>query len=233
MNPEYLLFLPVIIAVVILSDQSPINKQESKRGYNSFSSLNVVTCVSSGILTLFAIIYGQHHVDIMSKVVDRFSLRGDEFSPNVGIGWYLHALVLPGYETYFEWLLILQPTLCMIVALMVLSSCNRPLSGLILKLLFMMMNIFVIQPSIVDICLILLAFQQYDKVINQMRYLSYIRLGIVFSMSISYVMAYLWIVLSTGNANFLFFQGICFCVFVGLFAMEMINTLTRGYWEQG
>lgn len=63
-----------------------------------------------------------------------------------------------------------------------------------------------------------------------MRYLSFIITGILIPLIISPLMLDLWIKYGTGNANYLFFQGICIWIFCALGINEFILTYIK-YFE--
>lgn len=220
-NPEYLLFLPAISIVLSAPNFGRIDKHP----YHLL--VGIIACFVSIFLSVLLI--GPSAFNIFHHIIGRFSIGGNGFSPSFGIGWYLNALALPGYEEYFTWMLLMQPVLCMIVVLLILfrTDCSPSVCALVLKLVLLIICFFLVQPTLSDMCLLLISLQQHQDIISNMRYLSYVQLGIAFPLVISFMMAYLWVEIGTGNANFSFFQNICFVVFFGLFAMEMTNTLVR------
>ena len=223
-SPESLFYLPFVVAVVNArfrhNDHSIYVTITAVFFSTCVLLLAVMRCEIDSLLPVFS---------FSRRLLHQFNLSGYKFNPTIGGSWYLHALAIEGYEPYLQLVLVIQMLICMVVSMLVLlrTDSSAKTCGLILRLLFVTVNIFIIQPSITDVYLLILSLLDCREVITQMRYLPYIRIGVVFSVVISFIMAHLWIVLGTGNGNFLFFQGICFNVFTGLFAMEMLNTILR------
>ena len=63
------------------------------------------------------------------------------------------------------------------------------------------------------------------SVVAAMRYLPWITLGFILPMAVSPTMWELWILRGTGNANYLFFQGMCMWLFSALALTEFVVAL--------
>jgi ABC-type amino acid transport system permease subunit len=63
------------------------------------------------------------------------------------------------------------------------------------------------------------------QVLSKIKNLPILILTLITTYVVSYVMKYLWLDLKTGNANFLFFQGLCMWVAYGLFIIEYIKAM--------
>ena len=79
--------------------------------------------------------------------------------------------------------------------------------------------------------LLLILWVRCNSVIAHMRYLPIITMGIILPVVISPIMFDLWVKKGSGNANFLFFQGLALWVFLALFVIEFVNTVIRSEQE--
>jgi hypothetical protein len=62
---------------------------------------------------------------------------------------------------------------------------------------------------------------------SKMRFIPFISLGIITPMIISPLMLSLWTTTGSGNANFLFFQGLMLWIFFALAIVEFTNETVR------
>jgi membrane protein implicated in regulation of membrane protease activity len=65
------------------------------------------------------------------------------------------------------------------------------------------------------------------ELLRGIKYLRFITLGILIPLTVTPNMYFLWVKLGTGNANFLFFQGLCFWVFLTMFLIEYIHSYLK------
>lgn len=63
-----------------------------------------------------------------------------------------------------------------------------------------------------------------EDITAKIRYKSWIYAGVLIPFVLSPLMIRLWYVTGSGNANFLFFQGLIMWVFLGLGIIEYIST---------
>ena len=74
----------------------------------------------------------------------------------------------------------------------------------------------------IDLSVILAYLLSYDQIISKMRLKSLILSGLVIPAMLSPWMAQLWLIHGSGNANFLFFQGLLMWLFAALGIIEFI-----------
>jgi hypothetical protein len=65
----------------------------------------------------------------------------------------------------------------------------------------------------------------HRKIIDAMRHKSWIIAGLVIPIILNFVMLELWLVKGSGNANFVFFQGLVMWIFLALGLIEFITAL--------
>ena len=74
-----------------------------------------------------------------------------------------------------------------------------------------------------DVAFVSTLLAMHTSVLQHMRYLPWIALGVLVPVVLSPLMLSLWTVVGSGNANFLFFQGLCMWGFVALGLVEFTS----------
>lgn len=80
-------------------------------------------------------------------------------------------------------------------------------------------NAFILEDIGISISYLL----SHEDVVSKMKSMSWISLGILLPLTLFPIMIYLWLGLGTGNANYVFFQGLAFYSFYGLAIIEFIS----------
>jgi hypothetical protein len=117
LNPEYILYLPVITFI-------SSNLRGSEKRAPAIAAITVALCS----LLLVFIEKTTSSLSILGfeslflEVTRPFALTGYSFRPALGVVWYLHALVLSGYEAYFQTLCILVCVGSSVMLMQVLSE---------------------------------------------------------------------------------------------------------------
>ena len=71
--------------------------------------------------------------------------------------------------------------------------------------------------------------QLFPNIIKETYFKSFLLLIIIISIILSPLMNYLWLVLNTGNSNYVFFQGVLLWIGIGLGLIEYASAMMRIY----
>lgn len=97
-----------------------------------------------------------------------------------------------------------------------------------MKLFYILSQYYLLRPDLLGILTAMLSLLTHAPAVTQsMRHLPWITMGITVPLFVSPVMRHLWVDLGTGNANFVFFQGLCMWVSLGLLLLELVTAMLR------
>ena len=141
-------------------------------------------------------------------------------TPSAGILWYLDAQVFSEVRSYFALLVAAQPAvLC--GPLLLLLGPRMPLAAV--HVAAALVFFYERNTGYADIVYIVAMLATHTRTVRRMRYLPPVVGGMVVVWCVQPVTYDLWMRLGTGNANFLFFQGLALWVLAALGLIDFLG----------
>ena len=154
----------------------------------------------------------------------RSSFQGDYYEPSLGIVWYMDAQVFSAVRSYLATLVLAQPYL-LVAPLCIQFGHTQP--QLLFDVSAALVLLFKPVLSLCDISIAIGLLSRHGLVVSRMRRLPEILLGVLTAATLSPLTMQLWLSRGTGNANFLFFQGLFLWIFSSLGLVEFVKTASR------
>ena len=151
------------------------------------------------------------------------AFKGISYEPSLGILWYLDAQAFQSFRHYLAILVLSQPYL-MAIPLFLKFGKTQP------RLLFDVTAVLTImfKPALTlcDVTIGMVLLAGHTDAIAGMRYLPVLMLGILASAALSPLTVMLWLSRGSGNANYLFFQGLALWIFASIAFVEFVRSAT-------
>lgn len=156
---------------------------------------------------------------------DGFSLgtsrAGVSYSPGAGVQWYMRAQVFAQFEQYYSLLTFAQPFLFAIPIYLRFAKSQPQLA---LHMTVALVLFFSSKVCYADVLFVVVTLSMHREVIKRMKFLPWVAVGMIMPGVVSPILLHLWREMGTGNANFLFFQGLAMWFFGALGILEFIST---------
>lgn len=151
------------------------------------------------------------------------------FSPNIGIYWYLDAEIIDDFFIYFELLRLFQP-LILSIPLYMRVGHYMPAHGF--AIMVFLIQFYRKDTNLIDFFfafytlyrLDLLECDENKKMFNFIRFKGWLLLGLTYPVILSPLMLTLWTEFGSGNANWLFFQGLGLYGFLAFAIIEVCRS---------
>jgi hypothetical protein len=138
-----------------------------------------------------------------------------------GVRWYVDAQVLSFFTVYYSLLSFAQPLI--MAAPLYLRFPSSPL--LVLHATLALVVLGHPSASFSDVSFAVATLCSHEDVVRNMKpTLPWVVLGLAIPAVLSPALLHLWIGLGTGNANFLFFQGLAMWLSLGLFIVSFLSS---------
>lgn len=138
-----------------------------------------------------------------------------------GVRWYVDAQVLSSFTFYYSFLSFAQPLV--MAAPLYLRFPSSPL--LVLHATLALVVLGHPSASFSDVSFAVATLCSHEDVVRNIKpTLPWVVLGLAVSVATSPALLHLWIGLGTGNANFLFFQGLAMWLSLGLFIVSFLSS---------
>jgi hypothetical protein len=148
------------------------------------------------------------------------SFQGSSYEPSLGVLWYMDAQVFSAFRSYVAALVLAQPFLLM-APLCIKFGPTQP--RVLFDVAAALVLLFKPALTLCDLSIAIGLLSRHGVVVSRMRNLPLILLGLLAAATLSPLMLQLWLSRGTGNANFLFFQGLALWIFASLGLVEFVK----------
>jgi hypothetical protein len=220
-DPNFLVTLPVILYL----SHNEVHQRRRKNENPEYMLFRFGFFIAIYLGIVYTVNYNQFTWP--KAIIPSSSLT---FTPRYGILWYIDALLMPEYETYFQILIFILPILAgsLITYQLMVDDAGYQLT---IALLYGVNTLFSENFQIIDMILSLLLIaatskDNYHYLLSQWL-LRYLIPFIAITIILSPYMFYTWVYLGTGNANYLFFQGVVLWFAFAIWIIEFLRTKLR------
>ncbi len=147
---------------------------------------------------------------------------GSVYFPSLGIIWYMDAQVFSEFRTYVSALVRSQPYL---IALPIFWRFGFKQNKECVQILTAVVLLFKPTLCLSDVSIAMVMLSANRNVIMTMRRIPLICFCIVLTVCLSLLTAQLWLQQGTGNANFLFFQGLVLWIACAVGIVEFVRSV--------
>ncbi|CAM9093938.1 unnamed protein product [Chrysoparadoxa australica] len=150
----------------------------------------------------------------------KLQIGHSDLAPNVGTSWYLFQQVFPRFRGYFSVLWTFHPWIYVIPCTIRIGMFPEALTHLLASI-FLMCGPY---PTFCDLSLVMCLLLPHTKVLAYLNWkiMSFVVVAIWIPTLVMPVVLEQWLVAGTGNANFVYFQGLGFNVFVSLALVQFM-----------
>jgi len=148
-------------------------------------------------------------------------------APNLGLHWYLNAVVFDSFRDYF--LFVLQYHMLIFPIPLLIRAPDQPL--FVSVVMVFISNIFKPYPSIADIALSIPLVALYVEFFHRMRHRLVICQLLLYALGLCPVLWHLWIRLGSGNANSYFTATIMYNLGQVLLLIELVRAFFKAQSE--
>jgi len=145
------------------------------------------------------------------------------YVPSAGVVWYLEALVFPSMEPYFSLLVHAQP-LVFALPVAIRMSASAPLAIIGAQAIVAIVIFSKKDMDLADIGFLFSLLLCNEAIVAKMRFVAIILFATLASAVVSPLMLSLWVTYGSGNANFLFFQGLTMSLCLSAFIIEFLRS---------
>jgi len=145
---------------------------------------------------------------------------GASYEPSLGMIWYIDAQVFAAFRSYVSALVLGQPFL-LVLPLWIRFGASQP--RVLFDVTATLVLLFKPVLTLCDVSIAIGLLSRHAEVVARMRRLPLVLLGVLTAAALSPLTLQLWLSRGTGNANYLFFQGLALWVFASVGLVEFVK----------